>query len=107
MKCAHMRVSSGFCLRAVVATVLMWATALYWADARAGASSMYSIDFHVIGAGGHSLQGSCFRLSGTVGQPAPGYSSGSIYALIAGYWVNADAADSDEIFYNGFEDCSS
>lgn len=107
MKRAHIRISSGFCLRAVVAMALMWATALHWPNARAAASSTYSIDFHVIGAGGHSLQGSCFRLSGTVGQAVPGYSSGSIYALIAGYWVKADAADSDEIFYNGFEDCSS
>lgn len=107
MKPFHIRISSGFSLRAAVAMALMSATALQWPDARAAANPTYSIDFHVIGAGGHLLQGSCFRLSGTVGQPAPGYSSGSIYALIAGYWVNADAADSDEIFYNGFEDCSS
>ena len=107
MKCFHTRISAGFSLRAVVAMTLMSTTALHWPDARAAVNPTYSIDFHVIAAGGHALQGSCFRLSGTVGQPAPGYSSGSIYALLAGYWVKTDAADSDEIFYNGFEDCSS
>jgi hypothetical protein len=107
MKRSHIRISAGFSLRAVVAMALMCATALHWPDARGAANPTYRIDFHVIGAGGHLLLGTCFRLSGTVGQPAPGYSSGSIYALIAGYWVKTDAADSDEIFYNGFEDCSS
>jgi hypothetical protein len=66
----------------------------------------YSIDFHVISAGGNLLKGSCFRLTGTVGQPAPGYSSSGIYSLIAGYWQPATAVGSDEIFYNGFEECS-
>jgi hypothetical protein len=107
MKRSHIRIESGDFVRPIFTIALMSASVLYGPDARAGASSIYSIDFHVIGAGGHSLQGSCFRLSGTVGQAVPGYSSGSIYALLAGYWVNANAADSDEIFYNGFEDCSS
>jgi len=65
----------------------------------------YSIDFHVISSGGNALQGSCYRLSGTVGQVAPGYSSGSLYALIAGYWQPAPPAAADEIFFNGFEGC--
>ena len=107
MKRSRIRIESGDFLRSIFTIALMSASVLHWPDARAAVSSTYSIDFHVIGAGGHSLQGSCFRLSGTVGQAVPGYSSGSIYALIAGYWVKADAADSDEIFYNGFEDCSS
>ena len=107
MKRVHLRIRAGLSLRAAVAMALMSVTALHWPDARAAPSPTYSIDFHVIGAGGHSLHGSCFRLSGTVGQPAPGYSSGDIYALFAGYWTNANAVDSDEIFYNGFEDCSS
>jgi len=65
----------------------------------------YSIDFHVISAGGNALHGNCYRISGTVGQVAPGYSSGSLYALIAGYWQPAPPAAADEIFFNGFEGC--
>lgn len=65
----------------------------------------YSIDFHVISSGGNALHGNCYRLSGTVGQVAPGYSSGSLYALIAGYWQPAPPAAVDEIFFNGFEGC--
>jgi hypothetical protein len=107
MKRLRIRISSGFSLRSVFAMALMSATALQEPNVDAAPSPAYSIDFHVMGAGGHAVQGSCFRLSGMGGQPAPGYSSGSIYSLIAGYWVKTDAADSDEIFYNGFEDCSS
>jgi hypothetical protein len=40
-----------------------------------------------------------------VGQPAPGYSSGSIESLIAGYWQPAPTAATDEIFFNGFQGC--
>jgi hypothetical protein len=75
-------------------------------NAYAGGSPTYSIDFYVISAGGSLLKNSCFRLSGTVGQAAPGYSSGAIYSLIAGYWQPASNVASDEIFYNGFEGCS-
>jgi hypothetical protein len=65
----------------------------------------YSIDFYTISAGGNILRGSCYRLSGTVGQVAPGYSSGSIDSLIAGYWQPAPTAATDEIFFNGFQGC--
>lgn len=71
------------------------------------ADGTYSIDFHIVSPGGSSLHNSCYKLSGTVGQASPGYSSGSIYALLAGYWqagANA-AADADTIFFNGFEGC--
>jgi hypothetical protein len=66
---------------------------------------MYSIDFHTISAGGNTLRGNCYRLSGTVAQVAPGYSSGGIYSLIAGYWQPAPTSATDEIFFNGFEVC--
>lgn len=65
----------------------------------------YSIDHYVISAGGRSMRGNCFLLSGTLGQTAPGYSSASIFSLIAGYWQPAASATSDEIFFNGFEGC--
>lgn len=69
------------------------------------ATSTYSIDFHVISAGGNTLRGNCYRLSGTIGQPAPGFSSASIYSLIGGYWQAAPSSATDEIFFNGFERC--
>jgi hypothetical protein len=71
----------------------------------AAAAPTYSIDFYVISAGGNTLYGSCYRLSGTVAQAAPGYSSGSIDSLIAGYWQPAPTAAADEIFFNGFQGC--
>jgi hypothetical protein len=91
----------------ISALLLISAIAGWTSNAQAGAMPTYSIDFYVISAGGNSLKSSCFRLSGTVGQPSPGYSSGAIYSLIAGYWQQAPAVGSDEIFYNGFEGCSS
>jgi hypothetical protein len=65
----------------------------------------YSINFYTISAGGNTLHGPCFRVSGTVAQTAPGYSSGSTYSLIAGFWQPAPVAATDEIFFNGFEGC--
>jgi hypothetical protein len=91
----------------LLALLLIPVSAAWRSDAHAGTTPTYSIDFQVISAGGTSLKSSCFRLSGTVGQPVPGYSSGNIYSLIAGYWQPAAATGSDEIFYNGFEGCSS
>ena len=64
----------------------------------------YSIDFHAISAGGRTLANNCFRLSGTVGQAAPGYSSNGSAALYAGFW-STPARAVDEVFFTGFEDC--
>jgi hypothetical protein len=64
-----------------------------------------AIGFHVVGSGGHALTNSCFRLSGTAGQAAPGYSSGLTESLVAGFWSAAPTTGLDEIFFNGFEDC--
>jgi hypothetical protein len=94
-------------VRVLLALLLMSAAAAWRSDAHAGTAPTYSIDFYVISAGGSNLKNSCFRLSGTIGQPAPGYFSGAIYSLIAGYWQPAPSVGSDEIFYNGFEGCSS
>src|SRR5512141_125477 len=100
----RMRRDAGLSLSALAMMVLASTAALRWSDARAGTPT-YSIDFYVMGNGGHTLQGNCFRLSGTVGQPAPGYSSGSIESLIAGYWQPAPIVAVDEIFFNGFQGC--
>ena len=88
-------------LRVVGAAIALGA----FGSIRAGAPPTYSIDFYVIGAGGNTLHGNCYRLSGTVGQAAPGYSSGSIDSLIAGYWQPAPIVATDEIFFNGFQGC--
>lgn len=73
-------------------------------DTHAGTTPTYSIDFHTISGGGSALANACYRLSGTIGQAAPGYSSGSTVSLIAGFWT-AEVAASDEIFFNGFQGC--
>lgn len=95
----------GFALSVLTAMALPSAAIFCWSDAQAGTPA-YNIDFHIISAGGTPMRGSCFHLSGTVAQAAPGYSSGSIYALSAGYWQAVPDSASDEIFFNGFEGCS-
>ena len=91
-------------LQALAAFALASICAVPWSDSRAQATPP-AINFHVISAGGKSLQNSCFRLSGTVAQAAPGYSSGPSDSLIAGFWSAAPTTGLDEIFFNGFEDC--
>ena len=71
----------------------------------AAALPTYSIDFYTISSGGNTLKGNCYRVSATVAQTAPGYSSASTYSLIAGYWQPAPLAATDEIFFNGFQGC--
>ena len=65
----------------------------------------YSIDFHTLSAGGQTLANACLRLSGTLAEIAPGYSSGGIYAVYAGFWSAAPARGVDEVFFSGFEGC--
>ncbi|QBB71121.1 hypothetical protein ELE36_12580 [Pseudolysobacter antarcticus] len=68
----------------------------------------FSIDWHVItGVGQLHAHNSCFDLSGTIGQPVPGYSSGGTYSVISGFWTVAAISGRDEIFFNGFEVCGS
>lgn len=69
-----------------------------------GAQAAASIGFHFIGSAGHNLKNACYRLSGTTGQAAPGYSSSSGYSVSAGYWSGMPNA-ADEIYFNSFEDC--
>ena len=84
---------------------LSCAFALPWSDSVAQAILPPTIDFHVIGLGGTALHNACFRLWGTVGQTAPGYSSVSTYAVYAGFWSAAPKTGLDEIFFNSFEGC--
>lgn len=68
-------------------------------------TATYSIDYHLISAGGGmAVANGCVRLSGTIGQMAPGYSNGSTYWLAAGFWAVPESA-ADEIFFNGFQRC--
>jgi len=76
-----------------------------WSDMRAETAATYNIDFYTISAGGVSLRDSCFHLTGTAGQAAPGYSSGSTDYIIAGFWAAAPTTGLDDIFFNGFEMC--
>lgn len=106
MKRHNTPLRAGTTIHMLVLMALVSGAIMAWSNACASTPSTYSIDFYTFSAGGASMRGSCFHLSGTIGQPAPGYSSGNIYALIAGYWQPASTAVSDEIFFNGFEGCS-
>ena len=89
--------------RSVVAAFAL-ATLVAGVPTRAGTPT-YSIGFHVITAGGSAMRSPrCYGLSGSVGQTAPGYSSASTYSIVGGFWTSEVSA-SDEIFYNGFEEC--
>ena len=90
-------------LRLVSACIL--ASALTSLPQLCAAAPTYSIDFYAISAGGNTLKGSCYRASATVAQTASGYSSASLYALVAGYWQPAPLAATDEIFFSGFQGC--
>lgn len=93
-------VTGGFTLGVALACV----TAIPWSDTQAQPTAS-SIDFHLIDSGGKALRNSCFHLSGTVGQPVPGYSSSEKYSVDAGFWAAAPTTNRDEIFFNGFEGC--
>src|SRR5262245_54504185 len=72
------------------------------AAAMAGTSGPYAIDSSVVAAGGATLAGGGFRLSGTVAQPATTPLSASGFSLYAGFWAPEGSA-SDAIFANGFD----
>jgi hypothetical protein len=90
--------------RARVAASALAVAALVAMPTRAGTPT-YRIDFHVITAGGSAMRSTtCYGLSGSVGQTAPGYSSASTYSIVGGFWTSETSA-SDDLFYNGFEGC--
>jgi hypothetical protein len=65
----------------------------------------YTIDTYVLSAGLPISSNNCFRLAGTVGEPAPGYSGSPTYSVYAGFHAAAPAKPVDEIFFTGFEAC--
>jgi len=64
-----------------------------------------AIGFHFIGSGEQPRKNSCYHLTASVGQAAPGYSSGTSISIVAGFQVAFPDPSVDEIFFNGFEDC--
>jgi hypothetical protein len=105
MKHSRIRLRVALALPVLVAAALAMFTIMRSSDTHAGTVPAYSIDFHTISSGGSSLRNSCFHLTGTVGQAAPGYSSGSSDYVIAGFWPAAPTTGLDEIFFNGLEAC--
>jgi hypothetical protein len=67
----------------------------------------YTIDAHLVSAGATDrARNACFRLTATIGEPAPGYSSGTHYAVKGGFAASRAATPHDDIFFDGMEDCS-
>jgi hypothetical protein len=99
MRRFHSRLPLRFIL-SIVAVVAVGA-----ATSRADTPPVYHVGFHTISSGGDTLHNACFHLSGTLGQVAPGYSTGDAYALISGFWQFLPSPNPDEIFYNSFEEC--
>ena len=99
---ARLRVRFKALLCAAVATACI--LAVPWSDSLAGGPA-YSVDWNYVSAGTKPVRNSCYLLSGTAGQTAPGYSSSSIYAVQAGFWAAAPTSGLDEIFFDGFERC--
>jgi len=71
----------------------------------ANATPAFSIDFFKISSGGQTLSNSCYRLSGTLGEAAPGYSSNDTYSVKAGFWAAAPDKGVDDLFFDGFQGC--
>ena len=90
----------------LLAAALVCVSAVPWSDTRAQSASAPSIDIYLIGAG-HSktLRTSCFRLSGSIGQPVPGYSSANGISVNSGFQAAVPTKNRDELFFNGFEEC--
>ncbi|HET8942455.1 MAG TPA: hypothetical protein VFN13_10760 [Rudaea sp.] len=105
-KRARPRLGARRILSVLSAFALFGLTTLPWSDSSAQTTAP-TIDFHVISAAGKTLHNSCYHLSGTVGQAAPGYSSASSgdYWLDAGFWATAATQSPDQIFFHGFEEC--
>ena len=95
------RPRTGAFVLAVLAAALTVSPA---SDSRAG-TTPYRSDIHRISAGGGSLRNACDRLSGSVGQPAPGYSSGATLSVNAGFWPAVAVDRPDQLFFSGFQGC--
>ncbi|ANB17182.1 hypothetical protein [Dokdonella koreensis] len=94
-------------LRWAGATGLALATALAFAaeaggDAPAGAT--FRVTAHSIAGGAGQARNACFDLTGTIGQPVAGVSSGGDFTLTTGFLTGVRPDDS--ILRTSFEDCA-
>ena len=89
----------------LLAAALVCVSAVPWSDTRA--QSAGAVDRFPRDRRGQqqTLRNSCFHLTGSIGQPAPGYSSASGFSVNAGFQAAAPTKNRDEIFFNGFEEC--
>jgi hypothetical protein len=99
------RLRAKFGVPVLTATALACVVSVPWSDTNAQPTPPPSINIHLISSGASQMRSNCFRVSGTIGQAAPGYSSGGGYSVLAGYWPAVSTIQADEIFSNGFEGC--
>ena len=104
MKSKRFRTRRGSVRVVLAAAVLGAVIGTPWSDSNAQTGPAYSIDFHVISAGGKRVRNGCVILNGAVGDTAPGYSSGGPYSILAGFGA-ATPTVKDELFFDGFERC--
>ena len=91
---------------AVLAVTLLSALATPGSAVRAAVRATNAINFRAISSGGHAMHNRCYRLSGTLGQVAPGYSSGVNASAMAGFGGAAmPSSMTDEIFFDTLEGC--
>jgi hypothetical protein len=89
-------------LRALLAALLGAVVVTCVAD-----SPTFSIDAHVIAAGNSTQsESSCFHMNAVIAEPVAGFSTGGDFTLNAGFFAVATPG-SDDIFFAGFEDCTS
>jgi hypothetical protein len=89
---------------ALAAAVLVCIAAVPWSDTQAQQTPS-GIGLHLLDSGAKKLSNPCYRLTGTVGEAAPGYSSSATYSINAGFLAATPKTDHDEIFFNSFEGC--
>ncbi len=66
------------------------------------------LEGRLITAGGGRSQtpGGCRVVTGSLGEPAAGRSSGGAFTVSAGFWAGPGSADRDVLFTAGFEECT-
>jgi hypothetical protein len=73
---------------------------------QADTQTPFSIDAYIISAGSSvRARSSCFGLTATIAEPVAGFSSSTNFALSGGFLAHVAANPSDDIFFNGFEEC--
>ncbi|HRQ63504.1 MAG TPA: hypothetical protein PKZ76_01330 [Xanthomonadaceae bacterium] len=97
----------GRALPALLAVALCALVAVV-APANGSGGESFTLERQVLGAGGGTMLGGSFSVTGTVGQTDADHlqpASGGTFSLIGGFWAgNATAGPREEaVFANGFE----